>query len=72
MKSRGWIRIVGDANADLDRASRGSLFEVTAIAPGSSAQSVSGWCQDVVDVGQAAREQLERLERLKQGNPPAA
>jgi hypothetical protein len=72
LKQRRWVRIVGDANANLDRAPWGSLFEVTEIAPGSSAQAASGWCLDVVDVGKAAREQLERLERLKRGSPPAA
>jgi hypothetical protein len=69
VKSRGWIRIVGDADADLERASWGSLFEATAIAPGSSAKPGADWCQESGDVGKAA---MEQLERLKRGTPTAA
>jgi hypothetical protein len=43
LKDRKWIRIVGEPDADLERAPEGSLFEATAIAPGSSGQQGSDW-----------------------------
>ena len=42
-----------------------SLFEATEIAPGASVTSVRNQCHDVIDIGKAATEQLERLRRGK-------
>jgi hypothetical protein len=69
LKQRRWIRVVGDTEDVAERVPEGSLFEVTELAPGASVAPMLNPCQDV---GKAAREQLERLERLKRGTPPAA
>ena len=70
LKARGWIRIIGDPEALMDRVRvpEGSLFEATELAPGTPAPSVSNQCHDR-DVGKAA---MEQLERLKRGKLPAA
>jgi hypothetical protein len=72
LKQRRWVKISGDTEDVAERVPEGSLFEVTVIAPGASDPPVFNQCQDAVDVGKAAREQLERLERLKRGSSPAA
>jgi hypothetical protein len=62
VKTRGWIRVVGDAEALVDRVPEGSLFKATELAPGASVTPVLNQCHDV---GKAAMEQLERLRRGK-------
>jgi hypothetical protein len=85
-KGKGWIRIVGQPDVDLERAPVGSLLEATEIAPGASRQSVSPWVQESTvqescvqefatmneAADAAARAAMELLERLRRGKPTAA
>jgi hypothetical protein len=65
LKHRKWIGIVGQSDADLERVPEGSLFTVTAIAPGASLQQGSN--QDAPMSGaadDAAKMAMELLERI--------
>jgi hypothetical protein len=69
LKQREWVRVAGDAKGVVDRVPEGVLYEVTEKAPGAPVTPVFNQHRDAIDVGKAAREQLERLKR---GTPSAA
>jgi hypothetical protein len=77
LKHRGWIRIVGQADADLERTPMGSLFETTEIAPGAPQQPGSDAVPESAAMAMsgaadaAARAAMELLQRLNRGKPAA-
>jgi hypothetical protein len=67
-KHRGWIRIIGQPDADLERAPWGSLFEATEIAPGASQRMGSDKVPESATMNgaadAAAKAAMELLQRL--------
>jgi len=76
LKDREWIRIVGEPDADLERAPEGSLFEATEIARGTSSPLGSDWVRESADMNgaadAAAKAAMELVQRLNKGKPNAA
>jgi len=82
VKARGWVGIVGDAKAAMERVSEGALFCVTDLYDASRTQasdqrqatgSVQGEDWVVTDRADgAASAARELLERLRKGKPPHA
>jgi hypothetical protein len=75
LKSRNWVRLVGQPHADLERAAVGSLFEATEIAPGTPSTSGSPWVRESAEMNgaadAAAKAAIELLERLNKGKTAA-
>jgi len=77
LKHRKWISIIGQPDADLERAPEGSLFEATAIAPGASGQQGSDRDHESAAAmngaaDAAAKAAMEILGRLSKGKSPNA
>jgi len=75
VKARGWIRVVGNTDANLERAPWGSLLQATEIAPGVSSQFGSKRCQESATLSgaadAAAKAAMELLQRLNRDKPAA-
>ena len=86
LKHRKWIAIVGEPDADLERAPVGSLFAATAIAPGAPVPVGSPWVPESAAMNgttesarlggsgaadAAAEAARELLERLSKGKTAA-
>jgi hypothetical protein len=75
LKERRLVGIVGNPDADLERAPVGSLFEATEIAPGASQPLGSGWVPESAAMNgaadDAAKAAVELLERLNKGKTAA-
>ena len=68
--------IVGDPDADLERAKEGSYFEATEIAPGASGEPGSDVVPETAAIhgaaDDAAKAAMELLQRFNRGKPPHA
>jgi len=71
LKDRGWVRF--ELNADLGRASQGTLFEATEIAPAASGSQGPDKAPVAMNgaADAAAKTARELLERLNKGKPAA-